>query len=238
MILKVKNDLFDYPNRFIMQMKNGFKFSLDSLLLSEFVNLKKSDKFILDMCSGNAPVALVLSLKTNALIVCFEIQKQIANLAKESVSINNLNSQIKIINDDIKNIEKYYNIDTFDIITCNPPYFKVINNNSLNINDFLTLARHEITIDLESIFNIAYKFLKDKAAFYLVHRSGRLDEIILYASKYKLNVKKLQFITTKKGARPSIVLVKCVKNSKYGIKVEKEICVDKLCTYQHLFEGR
>ena len=98
MISKVKNDLFDYKNRYIMQMKDGFKFSLDSLLLAEFVKVKKDDKKILDMCTGNAPVPLVLSLKTNAEIVGFEIQKEISELALESVAINGLEKNIRIIN--------------------------------------------------------------------------------------------------------------------------------------------
>ena len=236
MILKVKNDLFDYPNRYIMQIKDGFKFSLDSLLLAEFVSLKQSDKFILDMCTGNAPVPLVLSLKTDADIVGFEIQKDIYDLAVESISINGLAHQIRVINDDIKNIENYYKPNTFDIITCNPPYFKTSDDKCLNKNDYLTLARHEITIDLEKVFSLASRFLKDNGVFYLVHRSDRIDEIIIFANKYKLNVKNMQFISTKANAKPSTVLVKCVKNSKFGVKINREICVDNLSTYQHLFE--
>ncbi len=236
MISKVTNDLFDYPNRYIMQIKDGFKFSLDSLLLAEFVSLKQSDKFILDMCTGNAPIPLVLSLKTEANIVGFEIQKDIASLAVESVSLNGLAHQITIVNDDVKNIDKYYKQNTFDIITCNPPFFKTNENKCLNKNDYLTLARHEITIDLETVFSLVNKFLKDNGTFYLVHRVDRLDEIIILANKYKLNVKEMQLVCTKKDASPSTVLVKCVKNSKLGIKVNKEICVDKLDTYQHLFE--
>ena len=68
MNLLVKNDLFDYKNRYIMQFENAFKFSLDSLLLAEFVSVKKTDKNVLDMCTGNAPVPLILSLKTNSFI--------------------------------------------------------------------------------------------------------------------------------------------------------------------------
>ena len=98
MILKVKNDLFDYPNRYIMQIKDGFKFSLDSLLLAEFTKLRQSDKLILDMCTGNAPVPLVLSLKTDAKIIGFELQRAIAGLAWESISINGLDKQITVIN--------------------------------------------------------------------------------------------------------------------------------------------
>ncbi len=237
MISKVKNDLFDYKNRYIMQMKDGFKFSLDSLLLAEFVNIKKDDKKILDMCTGNAPVPLVLSLKTNAEIVGFEIQKEISELALESVAINGLEKNIRIINDDIKNIDNYFESNTFDIITCNPPYFKTKEDGYRNKNDFLTLARHEIAIDLETIFKIASKNLKDNKAFYLVHRVERLDDIIVLARENKMNVKELQFISTKKEKAANTILVKCVKNGKPGIKLRKEICVDNLDTYQHLFES-
>lgn len=237
MILKVKNDLFDYKSRYIMQMRDGFKFSLDSLLLAEFVKVKKDDKKILDMCTGNAPVPLVLSLKTNAEIVGFEIQKEISELALESVKINGLEKNIIIINDDIKNINNYFESNTFDIITCNPPYFKTKEDGYRNKNDFLTLARHEIAIDLETIFKIASKNLKDNKAFYLVHRVERLDDIIVLARENKMNVKELQFISTKKEKAANTILVKCVKNSKPGIKLRKEICVDNLDTYQHLFES-
>ena len=237
MISKVKNDLFDYKNRYIMQMQDGFKFSLDSLLLAEFVKIKKDDKKILDMCTGNAPVPLVLSLKIDAEIVGFEIQKEISELALESVKINGLEKNIRIINDDIKNINNYFESNTFDIITCNPPYFKTKEDGYRNKNDFLTLARHEIAIDLETIFKIASKNLKDNKAFYLVHRVERLDDIIVLARENKMNVKELQFISTKKEKAANTILVKCVKNSKPGIKLRKEICVDNLDTYQHLFES-
>ena len=120
MILKVKNDLFDYPNRYIMQIKDGFKFSLDSLLLAEFTKLRQSDKLILDMCTGNAPVPLVLSLKTDAKIIGFELQRAIAELAWESISINGLDKQIKVINDDVKNIGEFFKPNTFDVITSVP----------------------------------------------------------------------------------------------------------------------
>ena len=99
----VLNDLFDYKNRFIYQLENGFKFSLDSILLAEFVKVKENLK-ILDMCSGNCAIPLILSTRTNSNIVAFEIQKLIAKLEKDSVLYNNLQNQIKVINDDIKNI--------------------------------------------------------------------------------------------------------------------------------------
>ena len=73
--------------------------------------------------------------------------------------------------------------------------------------------------------------------FYIVHRAERLDEIIILGNKYKLNAKEIQFISTKSNNNPSTILVKCVKNSKICVKIKREICVDNLSTYQHLFEG-
>ncbi len=230
----VKNDLFDYKMRYIWQLEDGFKFSLDSLLLAEYVKLSNNKK-ILDMCTGNAPIPLVISLKTNSEIVGFEIQEDIANLAKMSVQENKLESQIRIINDDINNIGNYYQEEYFDIITCNPPYFKK-NSSLINMSDYKSIARHEVKIDLENIFKLSYKYLKSNGTLYMVHRPERLDEIIILANKYKINVKEIALIVTNKTMIPSLVLVKCVKLSNLGIKFRKIIDVSKCSTYQHIFE--
>lgn len=230
----VKNDLFDYKMRYIWQLEDGFKFSLDSLLLAEYVKLSNNKK-ILDMCTGNAPIPLVISLKTNSEIVGFEIQEDIANLAKMSVQENKLESQIRIINDDINNIGNYYQEEYFDIITCNPPYFKK-NSSLINMSDYKSIARHEVKINLENIFKLSYKYLKSNGTLYMIHRPERLDEIIILANKYKINVKEIALIVTNKTMIPSLVLVKCVKLSNLGIKFRKIIDVSKCSTYQHIFE--
>lgn len=234
LIKKVKNDLFDYPNRYIMQLEDGFKFSLDSILLAEYAQVKDTDN-VLDMCSGNCPVPLILSTKTAANIVAFEIQKVVADLGKESIEINGLNKQVSLINDDIKNIGNYYEKEYFDVITCNPPYFKVSEDSNINKNDFLTIARHEVSITLEDIFLLANKYLKNNGSLYLVHRPERLDDIIVLGRNNKLNVKEVQLITTKNDDIPRVVIVKCVKNSNPGIKFKKEVCVGGLDSYQHIF---
>ena len=228
----VKNDLFDYKNRYIYQDKEGFKFSLDSILLAEYSQVKKNMK-ILDMCSGNAVIPLIISTKTKDNIVAFEIQKEIAALAKKSVELNGLDEQIKVINDDVNNIAKYFNKEYFDIIVCNPPYFK--NNSSIhNKEEIKAIARHEIKINLEQIFKISFEYLKNNGILYMSHRSDRLDEIINIAIKYNLNVKELILVQTK-NSDISMVLVKCIKNSKNGMKI-KVLDVSKCSTYQHIFE--
>ena len=228
----VKNDLFDYKNRYIYQDKDGFKFSLDSILIAEYAHVKDNLK-ILDMCSGNAAIPLIISTKTKSNIVAFEIQEEIAALAKKSVELNKLENQIEVINDDVNNIANYFNKEYFDIIVCNPPYFK--NNSSIhNKEEIKAIARHEIKINLEQIFKISFDYLKNNGILYMSHRADRLDEIINIAKKYNLNVKELILVQTK-SSDISMILVKCIKNSKNGIKI-KVLDVSKCSTYQHIFE--
>ncbi len=234
---KVKNDLFDYKNMYIYQNEEDFKFSLDSVLLSEYVNLNPRIHNILDFCTGNAPVPLILSTKTSANIVGFEIQKEIYELGIDSVLLNKKEKQIKLINDNIKNIQKYYSKNYFDVITCNPPYFKVNETSIVNGNKKLSIARHEIELVLEDIFVLSSQYLKDNGVLYMVHRSERIDEMFILANKYGMNIKNMQLIATNDDMKPYLVLIKCVKNSKFGVKISPTLNINGLKTYQNIFGG-
>lgn len=229
------NDLYDYENRYIYQDTDFFKFSLDSILLAEYVDLPLKNKIIVDFCTGNMAIPLILSKYTDCKITGFEIQKNIYELGLNSIKLNKLEKQLNIINDDLKNIKKYFSTSTIDIITCNPPYYKISNDSLVNKNKTLSIARHEKKITLEDIFKISSIMLNNKGLLYLVHKCDRLDEIINYGFIYKLNVKKITLIKTKVNDYPTLVLVKCVKNSKPGIKIEDTLCINGLKTYKNLF---
>ena len=139
---KVLNDLFDYENLKIFQYDEGFKFSLDSILLAEFVELKTTTKLIVDLCTGNAPIPIILSTKTKAKIYGFEVQKSIYDLASSSVRENKLHKQIKIVNANLKDTFEYILPESVDIVTCNPPYFKCSENSIINKEQEKAIARH------------------------------------------------------------------------------------------------
>ena len=103
--MKEINDLYDYGYK-IVQNSDYFKFSLDSMLLANFVGINMSDSKLLDFCTGNCPVPIILSNSIKN-IVAFEVQKEIYELGNESLKLNNINN-VKLINDDIKNIGNYY----------------------------------------------------------------------------------------------------------------------------------
>ena len=120
----VKNSLLNFKNKYIYQDTEYFKMSLDSLLLANFVTINMRDKKILDIATGNAPIPMILTYRTKAHIYGVEIQKEVYYLGKISINENNMTEQISLINDDANNLTNIFNSDTFDVIVCNPPYFK------------------------------------------------------------------------------------------------------------------
>ena len=234
MKVEVLNDLYDYGLK-IYQDNELFKFSLDSLLLAEFVNVNKNDKNLLDICSGNAPLPLIIGKKYNIDITGVEIQREIYLLAIKSIVENNL-SNIEMLNCNAKDLKNYFPGNNFDIITCNPPFFKVNETSLVNEERKKAIARHELTITLEEIFDIVKGLLKDKGAFYLVHRPSRLEEIINLATTHNLHVKKMIFIYSNWKKEAIMVLFKMVKNSSPGVKI-KSVKIDRETkTYQNIFK--
>lgn len=113
--MKVINDLLEY-NKKIVQDTKYFNFSLDSVLLVNFCNVRKTDK-IIDICSGNCPIPLMLENKVNNKIYAVEVQKEIYDLGIESIKINNLEDKIELLNMDAKELTKKFETDTFDLLT-------------------------------------------------------------------------------------------------------------------------
>ena len=204
---------------FIYQNDEWFSFSLDSVLLANFVDINFNDKKIIDFCTGNAPVPMLLSYKTKNEIIGIEIQKEVYDLAVKSVYENKLEDRIKIINDDINNLSNLYNSDYFDIITCNPPYFKTENELLFNNNDIKTIARHEVKLKLEDVIKNARYILKNGGTFAMVHRPDRMIEIINLMQKYGIEPKKLRLVYPKMGKDANILLIEGIKNGKTGLKV-------------------
>lgn len=222
--MQVKNRLLD-TDLIIYQNDDWFKFSLDSVLLSRFVTINLRHKKIIDLATGNAPIPLLLTFRTNASIYGIEYQKCIYQLAKESVEGNNLSNQINLINDDVSNISKHFDSESFDVVTCNPPYFKANNDKYFNSNDVKTIARHEVMLCLDEVLKKASFLLKTGGVFAMVHRTERFVEIIEKMRKYNLEPKRVRFIYPKIGRESDLMLIEGIKNGHGGLKLLSPLVV-------------
>lgn len=217
--MEVINYLLGYKNLKIIQNPDMFQFSLDSVLLANFVTINKNIKNILDIGTGNAVIPIILSTKTSTNITAIEIQKEVYNLGKKSIELNKLDNQINIINDDIKLYAKNVDTESYDVITCNPPFFKYKKTSNLNNSIYKQIARHEITLDLDTLIEISKKLLKNTGRLAIVHRPERLIEIIDCMKKNNIEPKKICFVYPKENMESNILLIEGIKNGKPGIKV-------------------
>lgn len=227
----VKNDLFDY-GLYIYQNTEYFKFSLDSLLLGEFIDVKNNNK-VLDMCTGNAPIPLLLTSKNKTLkITGVELQEEVASLAKKSIDVNNLNNNIHIEN---VNIRDFKSNEKYDIVVCNPPYFKVDKESLTNENEVKRKARHETDITLKEIVHIAKINLELNGTFYIVHRTERIVELINYLNKEGFGITKMCYIFTKDNEPAKVVLIKAERGKKHYTRVYFKN-INGLKTYKGIFK--
>ena len=217
--MNVKNKLLNFKNKVIYQNDEWFMFSIDSVLLANFVNLKSNISTVFDLATGNAPVAMLLTYRTNAKIIGIELQKEIYTLGLRSVNENGFNSQILLYNMDIKEVNKVFESECADVVVCNPPFFKTTEIKNMNKVDIKSIARHEIKLNLDSLLKNAKFLLKNKGVFAMVHRSERLVEIISVMKKYNIEPKRIQFVYSNTRKNSSIILIEGIKNGNSGIKI-------------------
>lgn len=227
MSLKIEtiHELLGYEHLKIAQNPEMFCFSLDSILLADFIRTKPSTKQIIDLGCGNAPIPLFLSLKTKAKIVGVEIQEKVYELGMKSVELNGLEGQIKLLNADIKDVYRLTGANVFDIAVSNPPYFKLNPGSNINKNKYLTIARHEVKINLEQIVTEAKKLLKNGGSFNLVHRTERLSETFAVLKQNNFGIRRLRFVYPKKENPALLFLLEAWSNKKDDVKVEAPLYV-------------
>lgn len=218
-------DDLEYKGLKIIQNENGFCFGIDSILLSDFAKEIKSGSTVVDLGTGTGIISLLLCKKTRLKkIIGIEIQKDVYEMAKRSVKLNNLEDKIELINDNIKSLTTILGNNIVDVVVTNPPY-KKINTGLTNENKMKLISRHEIEANLEDFIKVSSKILKDNGVMYMVHRPDRLADIIELMRKYKLEPKVLKMVVPKPNRKPNMVLIKGIKNANPFLTVEESICI-------------
>ncbi len=218
-------DDLEFKGLKIIQNEKGFCFGIDSVLLSDFAKNIKKDSLVLDLGTGTGIIPILLCGKTELKkIIGVEIQEEVSDMAKRSALLNNLQDKFQVFNENILNLNKIYDNQTFDVIVTNPPYKKK-DTGIINEDERKIISRHEITANLEDFIKVSKDLLKDKGEFYMVHRPERLVDIFSLLRKYKIEPKELRFVYSNINKPPKLVLVKGIKNSKSFLKVDKNLYI-------------
>lgn len=218
-------DDLEYKGLKIIQNKDGFCFGIDSILLSDFAKEIPNNAKVIDLGTGTGIISILLCKKTQlSKIIGIEIQKEVYELAKRNIKLNNLENKFELINENIKNLEKILEKNSYDAIVTNPPYKKE-NTGLTNENKLKLISRHEIEANLEDFIQISTKLLKNNGIFYMVHRPERLTDIIESLRKNKLEPKVLQLVYPKINKQPTMILIKAIKNAKPFLKIKEPLII-------------
>ena len=180
--------------------ENGLKITQDAILLSEFIkkyfNTKyknKEKKTILEIGAGQGIITLLLSkIEIFSKIFAVEIQKDIFEILKKNIKINNLEEKITSINEDIKTIKGEY-----DFIFSNPPY-KKINSGKLPENEAEQISKYEILLTLEELFYEIKRLLKNYGEFFVIVPDDRLNDVFRYIYANNMNILSIEINKYKK----------------------------------------
>lgn len=209
----------------IIQSPSVFAFSLDAVLLARFVYVPIQKGNLIDLCSGNGVIPLFLSARTKGNIIGVEIQERLYDMAVRSIEYNGLENRLRMIHGDIKDMPKQLGYSKFDVVTCNPPYFKTPPKGEINPNEHLAIARHEILCTLEDAIKASSDLVKQGGKVAFVHRPGRLLDIIMLLRQYRLEPKRIQFVYPKLGKEANTILVEAIKDGSPDIKILPPIIV-------------
>ncbi len=198
----------------IIQEKDAFSFSLDTLLLGYFAQIKIHDNYkVVDLCSGNAAASIYMSYFNRAHYDAVEIQADMADQASRSIKLNELENRIEVHCLNALEAPKKLGKDKYDMVVVNPPYFKVPKVHVINPDEKKALARHELAINLEQIIKVSSDMLKMKGKMFMVHRPERLGEIMHYCLENHLSVKWVQPFVSKRNADANLVVVEAIRNT-------------------------
>ncbi|OGW37471.1 MAG: hypothetical protein A2Y97_12730 [Nitrospirae bacterium RBG_13_39_12] len=209
----------------LYQSKSGYRFSVDSLLLYNFVNLKKVIN-IADLGAGSGIVGILLAKKYHdANITLFELQDSLISLAKKNVAKNYLEDRVKVIKCDLRTLPfLYLSPFNYDLVVSNPP-FRKLKSGLLNLEEEKAIARHEVKLKLNELINTASHLLNIKGRFCLIYHPYRLSELMEVLKKRGLEPKRLRFVHSNISSEAKMILIEAVKKGKVGLKVDKPLYI-------------
>lgn len=201
----------------VLQKKQGFRFSIDAVLLAHFVQPKAGQR-LLDLGTGSAVIPVLLAARHPRLLIDgVELQPAIAAMAQRSVQYNQLQRQIRIIQRDLTQLPKQYE-QQYDWVISNPPFFPV-GTGKQNPNRQIALSRHEIACTLEQLIQSGARCLRSRGHFALVHRAERLTEILACCARHRLSPYRLRMVHPTLEQPANLILLEAIKDGRNQLQV-------------------
>ncbi|MCP4370384.1 MAG: methyltransferase [Deltaproteobacteria bacterium] len=222
-----KDTLFD-GDIVCFQHKNGYRFSIDAVLLSHFVSVRNGDRF-LDLGTGCGVVNLIINYRHKELlreISGVEVQTELHRLAKKNYDHNSMLDCGEVFHLNIKEISEYFNPESYEKITCNPPFY-MPGSGRESQNQEAKFARHQVLGELSDFMRASFYALINRGTAYFIYPAELTTTFISVAKQFRMEVKKIRFVYSYpcSGKPAKIALFECVKNGRSGVEIMDSLYV-------------
>lgn len=202
----------------LFQSRSGYRFSLDALLLADFVTVKRRVRLV-DLGTGSAVIPLILARRHPGLTMLgIECQASLVQRARRNVGENGFADRVEIVHGDVREISQAAEPGSFDMALCNPPYRRA-SSGRVSPNDEKRVARHEVRGGLSDFVNAAALLLRNKGSAAFIYLADRAVELLAALRTARLEPKRLRFVHSFAGTEAALVLVEAVKLGRAGAKV-------------------
>jgi len=200
----------------LIQSAKGYRFSIDAVLLAQFVTVKPRD-VVVDLGSGCGIISLLLLLeKPVARVVAMEIQGDLADQTVRNAALNGVADRMGVLLADLRQVP--FREPLADVVVCNPP-FRRPGSGRVNPDRQRAIARHEIMASLNDILSAANAVLKPRGRVALIYPAGRLVELLVRMRAFDFEPKRLQVVYPSMEEESKLVLVEGARGGKGGVKV-------------------
>lgn len=211
------------PTLSVYQKKGVFCYGTDAVLLSKYVlNFYKSmkNKRMCDLCSGTGIIPLMLCDNNKDIsTVGVEINKDACEIARMSADVSSYSDRYTQVEANIRDIRNVFEAESFDFITCNPPYMTSTSGYMCEY-DYKTIARHEILCNIDDVFRAAFYLLRTGGNIFIVYRSDRLSSLFKAAADNRFEIKEMTTIISGNiPASSKLILCRAMKDASEGLKL-------------------
>ncbi len=208
----------------VFQNTNGYRFSVDALLLYSFVQVKQVET-ILDLGAGSGIIGLLLAKRYDtARVILVELQESLSRLAEKNVEHNGLGERVKVEQADITNIRGRLEPMSSDLVVSNPP-FRTVVSGRISLGEEKAIARHEMRLRLVDLAAAASYLLRTKGRFCMIYHPERIAEVFDTFRQNRLEPKRMRFVHNNSRAVSKIVLIEAVKEGRAGLRIERPLLV-------------
>jgi len=202
----------------LIQKKNNYRYSQDSIQLVDFAGVRKKDE-IIDLGTGCGVMALLLAKRElGKRIVGLEIQKELVEIAERNVKLNGFKKRIEIVEGDIRSVKSLFPSASFDYVITNPPYIET-RTGFMNPMSQKTIARHEVLCTMDDVLEAMRYLLKSLRRGACVYPAFRFGELILKAKKRRLEPHRVQLVYPNREGKAELVMVEFVKEGKPRLEI-------------------